>query len=273
MSDKLAKVIAYHEATKHHYHAYAPGPGMLDWATQPDPFRRYAGAELLPLDKYPTADGPSYEQALIEGRVEPAALTRETVSRLLYDSMALSAWKQAGGNRWALRVNPSSGNLHPTEAYVISAPIAGLFDVPSVCHYAPEIHALEVRARFAIETWRELAAALPPQTIIIGLSSIYWREAWKYGARAFRYCQHDAGHAIAAIGLAAAALGWKATLLDDPGDAVIADMLGLPRGHEPEAERPECLLAVYPQAHTCHTHTLSGAAMTAISRERMARHA
>jgi hypothetical protein len=31
MSDKLDKVIAYHEATKHHYHAYAPGPGMLDW--------------------------------------------------------------------------------------------------------------------------------------------------------------------------------------------------------------------------------------------------
>jgi nitroreductase len=245
MSDKLDKVIAYHEATKHHYHAYAPGPGMLDWATQPDPFRRYAGAELLALDKYPSADGPSYEQALIECRVEPAALTRESISRLLYDSMALSAWKQAGGNRWALRVNPSSGNLHPTEAYVISGPVADLLDTPTVCHYAPK---------------------LPPQTIIIGLSSIYWREAWKYGARAFRYCQHDAGHAIAAMDIAAAALGWKATLLDDMGDEAITDMLGLPRGQEPEAERPECLLAVYPQAHTCNARTLPRAAMTAIAR-------
>jgi SagB-type dehydrogenase family enzyme len=266
MPDKLDKVIACHEATKHHYHAYAPGPGMLDWATQPDPFRRYAGAELLHLDKYLSADGPSYEQALIEGRVEPVALTRETVSRLLYDSMALSAWKQAGGNRWALRVNPSSGNLHPTETYVISGPIAGLLEAPAVCHYAPKLHALEVRARFAIETWRDLVAGLPPQTIIIGLSSIYWREAWKYGARAFRYCQHDTGHAIAAIGFAAAALGWKATLLDDLGDAAIAGMLGLPRGHEPETERPECLLAVYSQAHTCDTRTLPRVAMTAISK-------
>jgi SagB-type dehydrogenase family enzyme len=264
MSDMLAKVIAYHEATKHHYHAYAPGPGKLDWATQPDPFRRYAGAELLPLDKYSSADGPSYEQALIEGRVEPAALTRESVSRLLYDSLALSAWKQAGGNRWALRVNPSSGNLHPTEAYVISGPVAGLLEAPAVCHYAPELHALEVRARFAIGTWRDLVAGLPPQTIIIGLASIYWREAWKYGARAFRYCQHDAGHAIAAVGFAAAALGWKATLLDDQGDEAIAGMLGLPRGHEPEAERPECLLAVYSQAHACHARSLPRAAMTAI---------
>ncbi|GAB4508855.1 MAG: nitroreductase family protein [Sulfuricaulis sp.] len=267
MSDSLNKVIAYHEATKHHYHAYAPGPGMLDWANQPDPFRRYSGAELLALDQYPSNNnGPSYEQALIEGRVEPAALTRETVSHLLYDSLALSAWKQAGGNRWSLRVNPSSGNLHPTEAYVISGPVAGLLDTPAVCHYAPRIHSLEVRARFPVETWRDLVAELPPQVLIIGLSSIYWREAWKYGARAFRYCQHDAGHAIAAIGIAAAALGWKASLLDDMGDAAITDILGLPRGHAPEAERPECLLAVYPQSHVCNARMLPRVAVMAIAK-------
>ena len=39
--------------------------------------------------------------------------------------------------------------------------------------------------------------------------SIYWREAWKYGMRAFRYCHHDCGHAIAAVAYAAAALGWR----------------------------------------------------------------
>lgn len=266
MSDSLNEVIAYHEATKHHYRAYAPGPGILDWATQPDPFRRYAGAELLALDKYPSADGPSYERALIEGRVEPAAPTRETISRLLYDSLALSAWKQAGGSRWSLRVNPSSGNLHPTEAYVISGPVAGLLDTPAVCHYAPQIHALEVRNRMALKAWRELVADLPPQAIIIGLSSIYWREAWKYGARAFRYCQLDAGHAIAAISFAAAALDWKATLLDDLGDEAIMDILGLPRGREPEAERPECLLAVYPQPHACNMRVLPRAAITAMAK-------
>ena len=265
MSDSLNKVIAYHEATKHHYHAYAPGPGFLDWATQPDPFRRYAGCELVPLDKFPHTDGSAYARALIEGRVEPAALTRESVSRLLYDSLALSAWKQAGHSRWALRVNPSSGNLHPTEAYVIGGPVPGLLVTPVVCHYAPRMHALELRTRFASEIWRDLAADLPPQTLIVGLSSIYWREAWKYGSSAFRYCQHDTGHAIAALGFAAAALGWKASLLEDPGDEAIAALLGLSREHGPEAERPECLLAVYPQTQTCRTCTLPRAAIEAIS--------
>src|SRR3972149_3006771 len=98
MSDSLNEVIAYHEATKHHYHAYAPGPGMLDWATQPDPFRRYVGAELLPLNKYPTADGPAYEQALIEGSIDAATLEQESIAPLYNAITVLSTWKQAGGN-------------------------------------------------------------------------------------------------------------------------------------------------------------------------------
>ena len=81
--------------------------------------------------------------------------------------------------------------------------------------------------------------------ILIGLTSIAWREAWKYGMRAFRYCQHDCGHAIAAVGYAAAALGWRARVLAAPGDAQIAALLGL-GDHEvaAEAETPECLLWV-----------------------------
>ena len=38
---------------------------------------------------------------------------------ILRYSLGLSAWKQFRASRWSLRVNPSSGNLHPTEAYVV----------------------------------------------------------------------------------------------------------------------------------------------------------
>ena len=139
------------------------------------------------------------------------------MSQLFFDSLSLSAWKQAGDVTWALRVNPSSGNLHPTEGYLVCGPMDGLTEAPVVCHYAPREHALEVRAEFSLETWRALVAELPDEAILVGLSSIHWREAWKYGERAFRYCQHDVGHAIAAVSLAAAGLGWQATLLDDLG--------------------------------------------------------
>ena len=59
-----------------------------------------------------------------------------------------------------------------------------------------------------------LSTAFPEDSFLVGLSSIHWREAWKYGERAFRYCQHDVGHAVGTLRFAAAALGWKLCLLD-----------------------------------------------------------
>jgi SagB-type dehydrogenase family enzyme len=246
MADPHDGVLAYHRATKHHLYAYARGPGRLDWATQPDPFRRYAGARLVPLERPADDGGPGFDEAMRVGGARAARLDARAVSRLFFDSLALSAWKQAGTSRWALRVNPSSGNLHPTEGYLVCAAVEGLVDAPAVCHYAPKEHGLEVRARFDDETWRALVAGLPNETVLVGLTSIHWREAWKYGERAYRYCQHDAGHAIAAVALAASGLGWQTTLLDDLGSDEIAALLGTadPQGAEPE--HPDCLLAIHP---------------------------
>ena len=48
-TDPVDQVIRYHIQTKHHFNRYARSMGFLDWANQPDPFRRFAGAELIPL--------------------------------------------------------------------------------------------------------------------------------------------------------------------------------------------------------------------------------
>ena len=49
MEDKIGSVIRYHEKTKHHPKRYARSSGFLDWANEPDPFRRYEGSGLLSL--------------------------------------------------------------------------------------------------------------------------------------------------------------------------------------------------------------------------------
>jgi nitroreductase len=90
----------------------------------------------------------------------------------------------------------------------------------------------------------------PPGTFFIGLSSIHWREAWKYGERAYRYCQHDLGHAIAALSLSAAGQGWRLVLLDELSTDYVAALLGLVGQDQPDAEHPDCLLAVEPQGPT-----------------------
>ncbi|MFM0367679.1 nitroreductase family protein, partial [Paraburkholderia sediminicola] len=92
------------------------------------------------------------------------------------------------------------------------------------------------------ERWSE---AFPPSGVLVGISSIPWREAWKYGMRAWRYCQHDCGHVIAAVSYAAAALGWQTRLVEAAADDAVANLLGLNRGEDfgkAEAEAPDALL-------------------------------
>jgi len=247
MSEELDRVLAYHQATKHQLGRFARGPGHLDWAIQPDPFRRYHGARLIELQRTPPSTHPAYDLAFLAGHLPPEPLNHRAISQLFFDSLALSAWKQAGGMSWSLRVNPSSGNLHPTEGYLVCGPVDGLTASPIVAHYAPREHAFEVRAEFPLATWQALTRGLAAGTILVGLSSIHWREAWKYGERAFRYCQHDVGHAIGAVSLAAAGLGWQATVLDDLGTEQIAHVLGISVPQGAEAEHADCLLAIYPQ--------------------------
>jgi len=251
---QLEAVMRYHERTKHHFNRFAPGPGGLDWANQPDPFRRYAGAPLTRLPILKAGEeprSPAYERLYAQGAVASAPVSVRALSRLLEYALALSAWKQAGGTRWALRVNPSSGNLHPTEGYVLIGGIAELGEAPGLFHYAPAEHGLERRADCPPAVFGRLMRGLPPQAFLVGLSSVYWREAWKYGERAFRYCQHDAGHAIGTLRIAAATLGWSARVLDGVADATIEALLGLDRAADfegAERESAELVMAVWPRS-------------------------
>jgi SagB-type dehydrogenase family enzyme len=245
MNENLQAVLQYHQATKHDFQHYARGPGYMDWATQPDPFRRYPGAALIRLERN-TSDltDPLYDEASTLGRVPPAPVNARTISQLFMNSLALSAWKSAGGTSWALRVNPSSGNLHPTEGYLVSGPVAGLSDDAFVAHYAPKEHALERRAVIPSDAWQKMTDGLPGGSFIIGFSSIHWRESWKYGERAYRYCQLDLGHAIAAISLAASGLGWQALLMESPSTDSISVLLGISGMTGPEQEHADGLVLI-----------------------------
>ena len=227
----LRDALEYHEATKHTFDRFARSRGSLDWAIQPDPFRRYPGAPALALAREPVAGDVAYD-CLFDGGAPRSPLTGPAVADFLRCAMGLSAWKQYQAARWALRVNPSSGNLHPTEAYLV-------WD-GRVQHYAPKEHALEERCLLSPS-----AFLLPPDTCLVALTSIHWREAWKYGERAFRYCQHDIGHALGALRFSAARLGWRLRALTSVSDTALATTLGLDRDEDfadAERETPECLL-------------------------------
>ncbi|MBL8453007.1 MAG: SagB/ThcOx family dehydrogenase [Zoogloea sp.] len=230
------KVVGiYQDRSKHRFAGYAAGPTTLDWDARPAPFRHYSGAPVIALPLACSA-------MLSEAPARPAVAELASLGALLHLSFGLTAWKTLGPDRWAVRANPSSGNLHPVEVYVLVAGVPGLAD--GLYHYLPERHALELRAQHP----RPFA---PGPALAVGLSTVMWREAWKYGERAFRYCQLDTGHALGALGYASALLGWRPVEQLRIGSETLARVLGADReddfpGRRADVcrEEPELLLAL-----------------------------
>jgi SagB-type dehydrogenase family enzyme len=184
----------------------------------PDPFRHYEGVPVLDLPADPPVpETPALEILYGRSGATPVVDGPAFLSQLLFYSASISASKRvpSTGHRYALRVNPSSGNLHPTEFHFLTRGVKNWPD--GLYHYRPSSHMAEQRALGGSEIG--LGDSLAP--IVFVLTSIAWREAWKYGERAYRYCLHDIGHAWQALTLAARAIGCEAVAIRDfPDDEV-----------------------------------------------------
>ena len=126
----------------------------------------------------------------------------------------------------------SAGALHPIELYV--ATDAGL------SHYHPGEGALyrlrseDPRAALAAAA---AARALSRAGVVLALTGIVWRTAWKYGARGWRHVFWDAGAMLANLLALTADAGPR--LLTGFVDAEVARVLGV----EPPREAAVALLA------------------------------
>jgi len=239
---KIEKIVQYHEQSKHSPSRYAASLGYMDWSTQPDPFREYIGSSKTDM-KLPTDDDkPTYGE-LFNSNIAPSNITLDTLSTFFRYSLGLAAIKNYGGSSWALRCNASSGNLHPTEAYALLPQIEGVSKSSSIVHYAPKNHSLEL-----LQT---LDQEFPMSGgFYVILSSIAWREVWKYGERAFRYCQLDVGHAYRAMQISAKMVGWTTKMLYSFSDDRLEEMIGLnlkERFYQNENEHADLILFVSTQ--------------------------
>jgi len=202
--------LEYHELTKHSAESLRRNQHYLDWANMPDPFRHYEGVPLvdLPADP-PMPQAPAIE--VLRGRAGSTFAKNGAafLSQLMFYSASISASKRVAstGDTYALRVNPSSGNLHPTEFHFCTR---GLVEWPDgLYHYRSSSHVAEQRGSGNFVA--NLVSTSAP--LVFVLTSIAWREAWKYGDRAYRYCLHDIGHAWQALTLAARAIGCESFAL------------------------------------------------------------
>jgi SagB-type dehydrogenase family enzyme len=230
----------YHELTKHSVESLRRTQHYLDWANMPNPFRHYEGIPVLDLPADPPAPQiPALE--VLEGKTGNT-LARDGaqfLSQLMFYCASISASKRvpSTGAVYALRVNLSSGNLHPTEFHFCSQGLAGWPD--GLYHYRPSSHMAEQRAIGDFD--RKLVDNSAP--LIFVLTSIAWREVWKYGNRAYRYCMHDIGHAWQALTLAARAIGCESFACGHFSDDRVAE-----RSLLHEDEWPMLIVGLYGQS-------------------------
>src|SRR5947207_12610582 len=150
-----------------------------------------------------------------------------------------------GGETQYMRAASATGALYPIELYIVSSGIPGLD--AGIYHFNPLSFAL-VRIREG-DYGPELAAATNRATALspltIALTSLAWRNAWKYEARSYRHWFWDGGVIAANLIALSGSIGSPTRIVQGFVDQTVNELFGL----QDEEETTICLSPVGPEGH------------------------
>lgn len=157
----------------------------------------------------------------------PDALTFETLSQLLKYSCGIT---HEGGEFNPRRAYPSGGARYSLEVYPII--FNNVENVRAgVYHYNVKEHALETLSEqpFSPDDIAHLVAYpwVKHSSMLIVVTSVFWRSQMKYGERGYRYIMLEAGHLGQNVYLACTALGLKCAGLGGTRDTHLESLLGV----------------------------------------------
>jgi len=183
-----------------------------------------SGAIELPA---PRTDGEMpLERALALRRsvreFSPEELTLEEVSQLLWAAQGVTA-------SWGGRTAPSAGALYPLEVY--AATPEGLLHYLPEGHRARTVSTADLRPQLSQTALGQTAVADAPAVVVI--AAVPARTEAKYGERAERYVQIEAGHVAQNVLLEAVALGLGGVPIGAFSDEEVARVLALEPGETP----------------------------------------
>ncbi len=244
-----AATLEYHEATKHSERSVRASRHFLDFENQPLAFKIYRDLETIPLSqRSPANDLPALEAISLCGAAPAAEAAEEripdlaTLSRTLYLSAGITKRKRYPGGETLFRAYPNTGALHHIDLYLVAGELPGLS--AGVYHFSPHDFALrslrggDYRAVLVEASGRNPDLVRAP--VIIASASTYWRNAWKYQARAYRHCFWDGGTLHANLLAVAGSEKLEPRLVMGFADRPVERLLGL----DPEREGAIALVAV-----------------------------
>ena len=243
--DDRAVILAYHEATKHSPVSVRARAHFLDWDNRPSSFKVYTDLERIPLpEDIPSIDVPALETIGVTSVTDPMpGPDLAALARLLVLGAGVHHTKAfREGQVPHFRNYASAGALYPVEVYVGCADLPGLR--AGVYHFDPQgpnltpLREGDHRGHLVRAAAREPAVARAP--VVLVLTGIPWRTAWKYTERGYRHLFWDAGMILANILALAASVRLPARVALGFADAEVSVLLGL----EERREFPLCLVAI-----------------------------
>jgi SagB-type dehydrogenase family enzyme len=222
----------YHNGTKHSLQSVNADQHMLEWWSQPHPYKLYEGLDTIPLPQE-LAHSSMPALAAIAPENTPWGVERpldlETLAAVLHFSAGITKVLQVPGGSMAFRAAACTGALFHIELYIVCGDLPGL--EAGVYHFGVHDKALrrlrsgDFRGFLAAAAGDETSVRDAPASIVF--TSTFWRNAWKYRARTYRHSFWDSGTILANMLAVASANGLHARVVQGFVDDDVNRLLGL----------------------------------------------
>ena len=218
----------YHKDTSYDRHNMTGH--YLDWRNQPGVFKQYPGVDpvMLPYNVHPPEMKISSLLKCSHGDASVGSIDLEDLSLILRLTYSFTAKARHGGGDFYYRSVASAGALYPAEIYVAAQGIKGLEN--GLYHFSIARHSLSLLRKggipFSIKGAKQ-AAIIKTPILTFFLSAIFFRSAWKYRERSYRYHLLDTGHLIENLINALKSLKLNPALSLDFDDTEVNRFLGL----------------------------------------------
>ncbi len=251
----IKSAAAYHLATS--YDRKQMQGHFLDWQNQPNLYKQYSGIKPIPLEVEDGFPEMSLWDLLDESppHDSPPVLDLALLSKIFFLTCTCTAQSRHGGDIFYYRSTASAGALYPNEIYLTAHDIQGLES--GLYQYGLKDRVLSpLRKGDLSSPVREAALSPGPKMVMASfwISGIFFRSAWKYRARAFRYALLDAGHVLQNLISALRGFRFVFDVSYDFDDEKIGHLIGL------DTRREACLAAVH--LHGSQTYTRKNGAKT-----------
>lgn len=219
----------YHQQTSYKRHKMTGH--FLDWENQPTVFKTYQGITPVQLPgeiQFPDTTLCSLIKTDHTRNRTPLSLDIEDISRVLMLTCKLTARARHANGEFYYRSAASAGALYPTEIYVAPQGVTGIED--GLYHFSIAHHGLCLLRKGNLSPWIVKAAqsmSIKPPLLTVFFSAIFFRSAWKYRDRSYRYHLLDTGHVLENLTLAFKAMGLPYAISYDFDDYEVNRLLGL----------------------------------------------